>query len=190
MLYQPPNSSPSPCGSNKLPPTSTPIINPANNPFFPPLPDDLDDWALPTIGFETETMLDIPPPQSPQTTLTDPIWLAKDLETLQRHVLKPLKDKLGGRVSKYLKTWQATCGGETFIALGMRSYWKDPTLSPDRLRNLPNPKEYQFTMEQEMEFQKLLQDEIDQRIVIEVPWDFPAYLSPVFMVVKKGGKWR
>jgi hypothetical protein len=116
--------------------------------------------------------------------------MVKDLETLYQFVLKPLEGKLGGRVSKYLKTWQATCGGETFIALGMRSYWKDAMKSPERLRNLPRPKEYKFTSQQEAEFQKLLNDEIEQGIVIEVPWNYPAYLSPVFMVIKKGGEWR
>jgi hypothetical protein len=191
MLFPPPNSSPNANGSSRSPPTSPttlPMMQPLpNNPYFPPLPDDRDDWALPPLQFESETCPDIPPPRTPTTTLTNPVWMAKDMETLRQHVLKPLEGKLGGRVSKYLKTWQATCGGETFIALGMRSYWKDTIQSPERLRNRPRPKEYKFTSQQEAEFQKLLNDQIEQGIVIEVSWDYPAYLSPVFTVIKKSG---
>jgi hypothetical protein len=61
ILFQPPNSSYTPSGSNKLSVPSPHLPIPYSNPFFPSLPNDLDDWALPPSNFLT----DLHPPPTP-----------------------------------------------------------------------------------------------------------------------------
>jgi hypothetical protein len=51
-------------------------------------------------------------------------------------------------------------------------------------------REYSFTQEQEEAFLKLLNEELEEEIVLQVPHTYPRFLNPVFMVPKKGGKWR
>jgi hypothetical protein len=72
---------------------------------------------------------------------------------------------------------------------GMRCYWRDRQLSPARLREKQGGKQRKFSPEEEREFYKLLQEEIEQGIVVEVPNWYPAYTSPVHIVPKKDG-WR
>jgi hypothetical protein len=48
----------------------------------------------------------------------------------------------------------------------------------------------QIPPEQEIEFFKLLQKQLDDRTVVEVSRAWPFYTCPVHIVPKKGGKWR
>jgi hypothetical protein len=51
-------------------------------------------------------------------------------------------------------------------------------------------REYAFTEEQEEAFLRLLNEELEEEIVVRVPHTYPRFLNPVFMVPKKGRKWR
>jgi hypothetical protein len=73
---------------------------------------------------------------------------------------------------------------------GVLSYWKDPVASPDKLRAEMNGHQRTFSKEEEVEFFKLLQKQLDDGTVIEVPNWWPSHTCPVHIVPKKGGKWR
>ena len=101
------------------------------------------------------------------------------------------KEKIAARCCLHLDVWKETCGGADFMEIGMLSYWKDEQ-APGWLAAKKDVvrREYSFTPEQEVAFHKLLQEELDEGIVVQVPHTFPLFLNPVFMVPKKGGKWR
>jgi hypothetical protein len=73
----------------------------------------------------------------------------------------------------------------------MLSYWKDEK-APDWLASKKDVfrREYAFTEEQEQAFRELLDEELGAGIVVLVPHTYPRFLNSVFMVPKKGGKWR
>jgi hypothetical protein len=94
-------------------------------------------------------------------------------------------EKLGAKLLNFLPNWKATCGGETFIALGMLTYWKDPVESPNRRRANSASRQHQFDPIQRSEFEKLLAQEQHLGITMRIPRNQVACLSPVFMVKKK-----
>ena len=108
-----------------------------------------------------------------------------------------LSDKTREHIAKscytkvHLDVWKETCGGAEFMEIGMLSYWKDDT-APEWLAAKKDAvrREYAFTEEQEEAFLKLLNEELEEEIVVQVPHTYPRFLNPVFMVPKKGGKWR
>jgi hypothetical protein len=91
----------------------------------------------------------------------------------------------------HLDVRKETCGGAEFMEIRMLSYWKDDTV-PEWLTAKRDAvrREYAFTEEQEEEFFKLLNEELEEEIVVQVPHTYPRFLKPVLMVPKKGEKWR
>jgi hypothetical protein len=55
---------------------------------------------------------------------------------LWQWVLRVSSEQLGGKCSHYLPGWREMCGGETFIALGMLCYWKDPVVAEQLCREM------------------------------------------------------
>ena len=75
------------------------------------------------------------------------------------------------------------------MRLGMCTYWKDQVESPKRLRLLGSGRQRRFNAEENRELGKLLQEEISEEIVVAVPDEYAAYVSPIGIVPKKNG-WR
>jgi hypothetical protein len=77
------------------------------------------------------------------------------------------------------------------MVIGMLSYWKDDqapewlALKKDVMR-----REYAFTEEQEEPSLRILNEELEDENVAQVSHIYPRFLNPVFMVPKKGGRWR
>jgi hypothetical protein len=91
----------------------------------------------------------------------------------------------------HLNVWKEACGGVNFMEIGMLSYWKDDRAS-EWLASKKGVmrREYAFTEEQEEAFLRLLNEELEEEIVMQMPHTYPDFLNPVFMISKKGGKWR
>jgi hypothetical protein len=108
-----------------------------------------------------------------------------------------LSDKTREHIAKscytkeHLDVWNETCGGAGFMEINMLSYLKDEK-APEWFasKNEAVRREYSFTEEQEIAFRKLLDEELEEEIVAQVPHTYPRFLNPVLMVPKKGGKWR
>jgi hypothetical protein len=70
----------------------------------------------------------------------------------------------------------------------MLSYWKDDKATEwlaaktDTVR-----RKYAFTEEQEEAILKLLNEELGEEIVVQVPHTYSRFLNPVLIVPKKGG---
>jgi hypothetical protein len=127
----------------------------------------MDDFAAQPLVFLEDAFSAImsPPFGVPSEQV---LWQSTDLSRLREVVLTPTTEKLGAKPLKYLHNWKATCGGETFMLIGMRNYWKD-ALSADKLKLLGKGKEIKFDELEEEEFMKLLQEELDQGIVKIIP---------------------
>jgi hypothetical protein len=104
--------------------------------------------------------------------------------------MAPVVGKLAGKPLQFLEIWESTCGGAEFMRHGVLGYWKDPIASPARLIAEGGGYQRKFAEHEEVEFFKLLQKQLDDGTVVEVPDDWPAYTCPVHTVPKKGGKWR
>jgi ribonuclease HI len=121
-------------------------------------------------------------------TVRDNLWDSPDEATLKAVLadMKANREPIGGKCArdKYLKVWEATCGGVWFMRKGMRPYWLDDG-STMRLSLSKVVKEYEFTDEQEAAFQEGLSKEIREGIVKEVDRSEIKFLNPVFMVDKK-----
>jgi hypothetical protein len=91
---------------------------------------------------------------------------------------------LAAKCRRYLPAWDTTCGGVSFMSVGMSTYWK-ATSSPARLREKSHGSQRTFEPEEEKAFLKLLKEEEDQGIVEKVPDNWPYYTSPVHIVPKK-----
>jgi hypothetical protein len=91
----------------------------------------------------------------------------------------------------HLDVWKETCDGAEFMEIGMLSDWRDDT-APEWLAAKRDAvrREYAFTEEQEQAFLKLLNEEVEEEIMVQMPHTYPRFLNPVFIVPKKGGKWR
>jgi hypothetical protein len=176
------------------PPNTSPIHSDADwaihlpNPFADLLMNEDDDWASLSSTFEPATLPE-PTPMRGMHPLMPQVCRSTDRAFLYQVIYEPVTELLGARPLKHLPAWAATCGGEDFMRLGMQTYWKDPVDSPRRLRMKALGRQRTFSREEEVEFNKLLKEEIDQGIVIVVPDSFPAYVSPVHIVPKKDG-WR
>jgi hypothetical protein len=121
------------------------------------------------------------------------LWDSMDALALQAI----LEDKTREHIAKscytnvHLDVWKETCGEATFMEIGTLSYWKyDQT--PEWLASKKDMmrREYSFTEEQEGAFLRLLNEELEEEIVVRVPHTYPRFLNSVFMVPKKGGRWR
>jgi hypothetical protein len=104
--------------------------------------------------------------------------------------MNQVKEDLAARPLQHLQCWKTTYGGDEFMPRGMLSYWKDPIESPRRLISKGAGHQRKFGPEQEEEFYKMLKEQIDEKIIVEVPNDWPAFTSPVHTVPKKGNEWR
>jgi hypothetical protein len=150
---------------------------------------------------DAEMKADLPPPHaaSEENAQARPEWKEKrdnlwdmiDALALRAILSTRREEKIAARCCLHLDVWKETCGGADFMEIGMLSYWKDEQ-APEWLAAKKDVvrREYAFTAEQEVAFQKLLQEELDEGIVVQVPHAVPLFLNPVFMVPKKGGKWR
>jgi hypothetical protein len=188
LYFSEPESRKTPNGARDW--SDTAPILPAN-PFASLLLDQDDDFAPLPFAFL------LAPEHSPYTptaiSMTLPaICSSTDIRLLQRIVFAPVTEKLGARCTskEALHMWRTTCGGDTFMGLGMLTYWKDEVESPKRLRALKKGKQRKFSPEEDKQFAKLLREEIEQDIVKEIPESQVAYSSPVGIVPKKGGEWR
>jgi hypothetical protein len=160
------------------------------NPFTPVLQRETDEWApLDLVFMEEEAgpqerarMLEATPAQMEPP----PIIQVTDLPTLKRLLEAAPKEKLAAKCTSptHLEVWRITCGGDRFMELGMLTYWKEPELSPKRLAELKAGRQRKFGPDEEKEFYKLLDEEKEEDIVVEVPDDWPLYVSPVNIVPK------
>jgi hypothetical protein len=159
------------------------------NPFAQILMEGTDDWALNDLSFNAELP---PPPSTPitKTTCLPSICSSTDMDVLRRRAQTPVTEPLAARPLAHLGWWRATSGGDEFMKRGVQGYWIDPIESPRRLRAVKGGKQRIFPPTQEAEFYKLLQNDLDQGIVQEVPNNSSAYTSPVRTVPKKGNEWR
>jgi hypothetical protein len=91
----------------------------------------------------------------------------------------------------HLDVWKETCGGATFMEIGMLSYWKVDQ-APEWLasKKVVMRRVYAFTEEQEETFLRLLNEELEEEIVVRVPHTYPRFFNSVFMVPKKGESGR
>ena len=124
-------------------------------------------------------------------TIHNNVWDSADLQQLQQLLKAERKVKIADSCYQSLEVWEQTCGGREFMFVGMLPFWSDEQ-APERLKVLRDRvrKEYPFDQIREAAFQTLLQEEIREGIVSRVPPWFVKFLCPVFMVPKKGGKWR
>jgi hypothetical protein len=67
----------------------------------------------------------------------------------------------------------------------MLTYWKDDKESPAALRSSKKRRQFPLENWRQIELNKLHQKELQQGIIIPIPFDQVAYLSPVFLVDKK-----
>jgi hypothetical protein len=131
-----------------------------------------------------------PPPLSSQSPRQE-IWCSSDQEALRALTEANREERIAGRPCQHLLVWDRTCGGREFVEIGMLPCWKDEgaprrlSENKDRLRH-----KYPFSSDEEEAFSSLLKEEMDEEIVSPVPHTYPKFLNPVFMVPKKGNKWR
>jgi hypothetical protein len=77
------------------------------------------------------------------------------------------------------------------MEIGMLPYWKDEE-SPFRLSGSMQRlrREYPFNADGEAAFLDVLDEEMHEGIASPVPHTYPKFTNPVFMVPKKGNRWR
>jgi hypothetical protein len=112
-------------------------------------------------------------------------WEEMDLGILKGEMEKPTSEQVGCRCLKYLDHWKETCSGDTFIALGMQTYWRDPVESLARLREeqkMRGMQEREMEPEKMKACQELLKEELDQGIVTKVRYQEVGYISPMLAV--------
>jgi hypothetical protein len=113
-------------------------------------------------------------------------WFSKDLQRLWQWVSTIPTERIGGKLSHYLPGWRETCGGETFIALGMLCYWKDAAIAEQACREAKKMAQYSFKSAAEKDaFWKLLSEELTQRIVIPISFEEARFVSPSTVAPKK-----
>jgi hypothetical protein len=154
--------------------TTTPVTA---NPFASILVDDNDDWATTDFSYLTQPKPWEAQKTQPNTSLPATCRSTR-LEELKRHVMMPITGPLAAKYTTCLPIWRTTCSGADFMRIGMCTYWRDPIESPKRLRQLRGGYQRIFSVEEDIEFRKLLDEEIRDEIVMEVPPYFPAYVSP------------
>ena len=98
-------------------------------------------------------------------------------------------EKLGARCTLHLDRWKATCGGDTFMRIGMTPDWRSES-APAEIAMINPFHEFKSNMERENAYAALLQEELDQRIVVQVHHSAVLLYNPSFVVPKPNGKWR
>jgi hypothetical protein len=94
-------------------------------------------------------------------------------------------------LSEILGSLEGDAWRETFMALGMQTYWKDPVESPAKLRGkqkIKGMQERKMEPERIKACQELLEEELDQQIVIKMRYQEVGYINPM-LVVPKPPKW-
>jgi hypothetical protein len=112
------------------------------------------------------------------------LWDSMDALALRAILENKTREHIGKScyTKVHLDVWKETCGGATFMEIGMLSYWKDDQ-APEWLASKKDVmrREYAFTEEQEEAFLRLLNQELEEEIVVRVPHTYPRFLNPVFM---------
>jgi hypothetical protein len=164
-------------------------LEPAN-PYTPILQEDTDEWApLDWVSTDDEPGVEeLRKLVAPLKWIPPRIVEVTDIPTLKIFLMAAPKEKLAGKCTSrtHLEVWKATCGGDRFMELGMMTYWKDRIQSPQTLIGLKAGVQRKFKPGEEAEYDKLLQEQLDEGIVVEVPDDWPCYVSPVNIVPKHG----
>jgi hypothetical protein len=103
----------------------------------------------------------------------------------------PRKQNIAGRccLPPNLKVWKETCGGCTFMKIGMLSYWKDKG-SPLRLQQAALPPDRCYSGEKYEAFMELINKELKEGFITKVDRSQVKYCSPTFPVERKKSRER
>jgi ribonuclease HI len=93
--------------------------------------------------------------------------------------------KVGARLHYYMRNW-AAIGRAYLIKNGLQPEWKDKPPKPNEERK--GRKCYTGVMH--VNFVQQLRDELEERIIVRVNREDCKFISPTFLVPKKGGEWR
>jgi ribonuclease HI len=87
-----------------------------------------------------------------------------------------------GKTKLFAKHWEETCGGRSFVEIGVIPLWKqEEKLNLEKRKFM---KEIKQGEKEKQAFRELLLEELDQRIVVPISWRKVKWLNPSFVVPK------
>jgi ribonuclease HI len=93
---------------------------------------------------------------------------------------------IGGKLQRYIPAWR-NIKGDYLIRRGMQAEWEGALPPPRQTQNRMRRK---YTGVMNTEYVRQLQEELQEDIIVRVQAQECKWLSPTFLVPKKGGEWR
>jgi hypothetical protein len=184
--------------SRLLPANPVATMTPSDpDPLAPAVTEQIEEAALPWLDYST---LRQPATAEDRRTRQDAaprLWFSNDLQLLNAIMQRTISLPVGGKCSRwpFLPVLKETCGNDTFMALGMLTYWKNKDQSPLRLISEKRRQIRAFDNEEKQAMQELIGEDLKHNIIKRIAFEEAKYISPTFPVKKKTApgkkqKWR